>query len=178
MRSDDDGLVRLGVVTGTHGLRGDLKVRPLTPDAKVLLDVSEVFTATGPAIAARHRLRRASEHKGHILLRLDGVDDIDAAQSLRGADVLVPRSVLDSSSEEDRYWVELQGAVVVDRRFGEIGTLEDVFTTAAHDVYVVQGRYGEVLIPAVDAFIEEFDRENRRLMVDLPEGLVAEPDDV
>lgn len=178
MRDDDDGLVRLGVITGTHGLRGDLKVRPVTPDARALLEVAEVFTAREKETAVRHRLIRASGHKGHILLRLEGRDSIDEVQSLRGADVLVPRTALHSSSEENHYWTELQGAVVVDRRFGEIGTLEDIFSTAAHDIYVVQGRYGEVMIPAVDVFIEEFDRENRRLMVDLPEGLVAEPDDV
>ena len=56
--------------------------------------------------------------------------------------------------------------------------VEEVFTTAAHDIYVVRGRYGEVLIPAVAEFVVEIDRDGRRMTVDLPEGLVPENDEV
>jgi 16S rRNA processing protein RimM len=61
---------------------------------------------------------------------------------------------------------------------GELGTLDDLFTTAAHDIYVVNGRFGEVLIPAVDEFVVEVDLPGRRMSVDLPEGLVRESDEV
>jgi 16S rRNA processing protein RimM len=53
-----------------------------------------------------------------------------------------------------------------------------MFSTAAHDIYVIRGRYGEVLIPAVEEFIVEIDRDGRRMLVDLPEGLVPEKDEI
>jgi 16S rRNA processing protein RimM len=61
---------------------------------------------------------------------------------------------------------------------GELGCLVDMFTTAAHDTYVVDGPYGEVLIPAVEQFILDIDHEKGLMQVDLPEGLVAEVDDL
>jgi 16S rRNA processing protein RimM len=55
-----------------------------------------------------------------------------------------------------------------------LGNLEDLITTAANDIYVVRGRFGEILIPAVDEFVKEIDTSGNRMMVDLPEGLIPE----
>lgn len=79
---------------------------------------------------------------------------------------------LPQADEGEHYWFELAGLTVVDEQLGELGTLEDIFTTPAHDIFVVQGRYGEVLIPVVDQFIVALDKEKGLLRVDLPAGLV------
>jgi 16S rRNA processing protein RimM len=178
MGFEEDEMIRLGVVMGTHGLRGDLKVRPQTADAHVLLDARQIFLrrAEGPVVA--YRPLQVKVHKSLYLLRLEGLDHINAVESLMGCEVLVRRSDLPKSSEDDAYWMDLQGVMVVDLRLGELGTLDDLFTTAAHDIYVVNGRFGEVLIPAVDEFIVEIDLSGRRMSVDLPEGLVRESDEV
>lgn len=168
-------LFQVGTVIGTHGLRGDLKVRPLTQGSASLLEARTLsLRQAGREDCASYRLKKASVHKGNILLRLEGLESIDAVAPLKGAEVFMPLADLPEAEEDESYWYELQGAEVMDQRLGLIGTLEDVFTTPAHDVYVVQGRYGEVMIPAVDEFILEFDAQSACLRVDLPLGLVDE----
>ncbi|MDO3378810.1 ribosome maturation factor RimM [Geoalkalibacter halelectricus] len=175
MGKTHEELFQVGTVTGTHGLRGDIKVRPLTPGSTSILAAQTLWLrreTEGDFLT--YKLRKASVHKASLLVRLEGVESIDAAAPLKGALVFMSREELPDLEEGQSYWYELQGAEVIDRRLGSIGTLEDVFETAAHDVYVVQGRFGEVLIPAVDEFILEFDEENACLHVDLPLGLVDE----
>lgn len=178
MLSDERAMTRLGVVTGTHGLRGDLKVRPLSPDAPALLGVKHVYLRRESAAALSCQVKKVSEHKSGFVVRLEGYDNIDAVAPLVGSDILVSVAEMPPIEDGSHYWAEIEGMSVVDRRLGEIGTMSDVFATAAHEVYVVDGRYGEVLIPAVPAFILNVDVVSRRVEVDLPEGLVTELDDL
>ena len=178
MDAASDDLLRVGVTTGTHGLRGDLKVRPLSDDSSALLTASEIFIRGRQGELVLYRAAVVKEHKENVLLRLQGLESIDAVQSLVGCEVLMRRSDLPDLPDEEFYWFELEGLNVVDRRCGDLGILEEMFSTAAHDIYVVRGRFGEVLIPAVEEFIVEIDRGGRRMLVDLPEGLVPENDEI
>ncbi len=173
-----DELLVFGVVTGTHGLRGDLKVRPHSGDSESLLDAQQLFLRRGEGAPVKHVPARIVLHKGNILLRLKGLENIEAVQSLVGCEVLMRYSDLPELVDDEFYWFELEGMTVVDKVRGELGTLEDMFSTAAHDVYVVRGPLGEILIPAVDEFVLDVDPEGGRMTVDLPEGLVPEPDEV
>jgi 16S rRNA processing protein RimM len=163
---------RLGVVTGTHGLRGDIKVRPDSGDPDALQAARTFFLRDRTGEVLSYTPDKVTLHKGAVLLHLVGLDSIEAVQSLIGCEVLVLASELPDLAEGEFYWRDLQGLTVVDRNRGEIGTLEDFFTTAAHDIYVVQGAHGEILIPAVDEFVMEIDMAGRRLLVDLPDGLL------
>lgn len=178
MEAATDDLLPVGVATGTHGLRGDLKVRPVSADASVLLAAAEVFLRCRQEVPVLYRVMAAKEHKANVLIRLQGCDSIDAVLSLVGCEVLMRRGDLPALPEAEYYWYELAGLNVLDRRFGDLGILEEMFSTAAHDIYVVRGRFGEILIPAVEEFIVEVDRKGRRMLVDLPEGLVPENNEI
>jgi 16S rRNA processing protein RimM len=178
MDATEKELFRLGVVTGTHGLRGDLKVRPDSGDPDALQAARTLFLRDRSGAVATYTPSKATVHKGAVLLHLDGLDSIEAVQSLVGCEVLIVASELPALAEGEFYWRDLQGLTVVDRQRGELGILEDFFTTAAHDIYVVQGVHGEVLIPAVDEFVLEIDMAGRRLLVDLPDGLLPGADDL
>ena len=93
-----------------------------------------------------------------------------------GCEVLMPYAELPAAESDEDYWFDLEGLTVIDRRRGEIGRLNDLFATAAHDIYVVTGPFGEVLIPAVKKFVIEIDQQKKTMLVDLPDGLVAEVD--
>ncbi|MEZ4600135.1 MAG: ribosome maturation factor RimM [Syntrophotaleaceae bacterium] len=171
--------VLLGVVIGTHGLRGDLKVRALSPDFNLLLDVKRVLLRQGSKPDAVCGVRRSTVHKGNlILLRLAEFETVEEAEWLNGAEVLAYREDLPAPVDGKRFWFQLQGLTAIDRQLGELGVLEDLFQTGAHDIYVVQGPYGEVMIPAVPQFIVEVDEEQGRILFDLPEGLVPKNDDL
>ncbi len=165
----------VGEVTGTHGLRGDLKVRPLAGLCPLQAG-KEVFLVLPGQKPQPGVPVRVSPHKGYFLLRLEGRDHINAVEALVGSDVLMRRCDLPDPEPDEFYWGEIEGFAVCDVSLGELGTLVDVFSTAAHDIFVVQGPYGEVLIPVVDAFLRNVDQEEGRITVDLPEGLVQKSD--
>lgn len=174
----DQGFFSAGVLVGTHGLRGDIKVRPRSGPESALLQSRQLWLRDSRGEAVVYDVKRAVLHKGNVLLQLVGIETIDQAEPLIGREVLMRLDDLVSLPDDEFYWHQLDGLTVVDRVRGELGTLVDIFTTGAHDIYVVKGPFGEVLIPAVDAFILEIDHEARRMEVDLPEGLVSETDEV
>ncbi|MEJ2200804.1 MAG: ribosome maturation factor RimM, partial [Desulfuromonadaceae bacterium] len=142
-------LFHLGVVVGTHGLRGDLKVRPLIPESDSLQSASKVFFRDQGGALQAYRPVRTVAHKGNLLLRLRGLETIESVQHLVGYDVLMPYADLPELEEDEYYWYQLQGLQVVDQKRGEIGVIEDLLVTGAHDIYVVNGRFGEIMIPVV-----------------------------
>lgn len=174
MSRPDEELFQVGVVVGIHGLRGDLKVQPLTPGSDSLLFAREVFLRRDGREKEDYVPSRTTRHKGNILLRLEGLEHISKVEGLVGSQVFMRLSELPELPEDEFYWFQLTGARVFDRRHGEIGEIVDVFTTAAHDILEVEGPYGEVLIPVVDEMILEVDLEGGTLDVDLPDGLVQE----
>lgn len=176
MSAAENDFFHFGAIVATHGIRGDLRVRPLTPASTVLCEASEVILRADDGSEFRGVPLRAVVHKGNVLLRLQGYENVNLAEKFVGRDVLIPRSEVPDAGDEARYWQDVRGVEVFDRSRGLLGTLDDLFTTAAHDIYVVNGPYGEVLIPVVELFICEVDQSNRRMMVDLPEGLVPETD--
>ncbi|MEZ4485234.1 MAG: ribosome maturation factor RimM [Syntrophotaleaceae bacterium] len=170
--------LRLGVVIGTHGLRGELKLRGEDPDFDLLLEQDEFFLQQQDAAPQPCRIVRRSLAKNNLVVRLAGFDRVEAVQNLVGAAVLVDKGRLPALPDGEYYWHQLHGLRAIDRREGDLGILESLFSTAAHDIYVVNGRYGEVLIPAVAHFITEVDLAAGQILFDLPEGLVPKADDL
>ena len=167
-------MLHVGDVVGTHGLRGDLKVKLHSGDAAVLLTADEVVLVPPVGSAFCARINRRLAHKRVVLLRLDGYEGIALAEPLVGSKIKLPESALPELDEDEYYWVKLSGSRVIDRHYGDLGLLVRMFTTAAHDTYVVEGNYGEVLIPVVKEFIVSIDLDQRIIEVDLPEGLVPD----
>ena len=166
-----------GKIVGLHGVQGDLKVKPFTPGSDVLLHTQVAYLSDRVGVVTSYPLKRAAVHKGNILLRLAGVESVDLAERLVGSIVSMSLDELPVLPDGKHYLHEIQGFAVIDRRCGDIGVLEDLFTTAAHDIYEVHGSFGEVLVPVVDAFILEIDLEGKQIQVDLPEGLIPESDE-
>lgn len=177
MTLSENELIEFGTLIGVHGLRGDMKVKPFSPGPDALAHAREITLRDRSGNLSVFRVKRVSAHKGNALLQLDGIDSIEKAEALVGSVVMLQAADFPELAEGEYYWHQLQGLTVHDRRCGDIGILEGLFTTAAHDVYEVQGRFGEVLIPVVDAFILDVDLEGKRIQVDLPEGLILESDE-
>lgn len=170
-----DPLFPAGVVIGLHGLRGDLKVRPLSGESSSL-DTAKEVTLRGAITSSLHKVEKAARHKGNLLIRLAGITSSESAAQFIGCDVLISHDDLSELPEDEFYWFQLEGLRVVDCQQGDIGKVIEIFTTPAHDILVVRGSRGEVLIPVVDAFILKIDEEAKIMHVDLPEGLVPETD--
>lgn len=169
-----ESLLEIGDIVGTHGLRGDLKVRLKSGNSDLLLTLEHIYLRLPTGKLSDVAITRQILHKGRVLLRLQGYDSIDSAESLVGSQVLLTEDMLPDLSDDEYYWGQLEGLQVVDRQRGDVGTLQKLLSTAAHDTYVVNGCLGEILIPAVHQFILEVDLQAGIMCVDLPDGLIPE----
>ncbi|MEE4253350.1 MAG: ribosome maturation factor RimM [Desulfuromusa sp.] len=169
-----ESLLEIGDIVGTHGLRGDLKVRLKSGDPDLLLTLEHVYLRLPTGKVSNVAITRQILHKGRVLLRLQGYDSIDSAESIIGSQVLLAEDMLPDLGEDEYYWGQLEGLQVIDQQQGEVGTLRDLISTAAHDTYVVNGCFGEILIPAVHQFILGIDLQAGIMRVDLPDGLIPE----
>jgi len=142
------------------------------PEALLAIDQVTLHLPSGEKLTAKPV--RQSLHKGQVLLRLRDFESINLVEHMIGGQVLLPEDQLPELEDDEFYWSQLVGLQVVDKDRGAIGKLQDMFSTAAHDTYVVKGEYGEVLIPAVAQIVLEIDLEKQVMNVDLPDGLIPE----
>jgi len=170
-------LLEVGVVIGVHGLRGDLKIRPLPTGALALPGARTVYLKDSQGLLARHEAVRSTQHKQNILLRLSGLDNLYAVESLVGSSVWMAKTDLPELDDEQYYWTDLEGLEVIDQQQGVIGHVVGMFATSAHDILEVDGPAGEILIPAIEPFLVQLDRGKEQLHVNLPEGLIPEPEE-
>jgi 16S rRNA processing protein RimM len=174
MHSEPENMLEVGRVVATHGLRGDLKVRLHSGDPDLLPAVDQVCLTLPSGRELELAVIRRVVHKGQVLLRFRDYESISLAEPLIGSSVFVTESRLPELDEDEYYWGQLQGLRVIDENRGEIGTIKSMYTTAAHDTYVVDGPCGEVLIPAVKQFVLAIDLDRGEVRVALPQGLFPE----
>lgn len=109
-------------------------------------------------------------HKNGSLVSFDGVDTRDAAAALVGSDVSLDMDRLPDKTEWEYYSFELIGSRVVDTEGNELGCVTDIIVTGANDVYVVEGKEGEILVPAIRGVVLKIDAARASVVVD-PTGL-------
>lgn len=155
-----------GKIVNTHGIHGELKVLPWCDGPEFLLNFDTFYIDGQPVKAAAARV-----HKQSVLLTLEGVSDINAAMRLRDKILFIDRN--DVNLPEGRnFLADLFGLEVRDADTGKVlGTVADILTPPAHEVYVVRGGEREYMIPAVDAFVLETNVNEGYLSVRLIEGM-------
>ena len=157
--------IELGVVVKPHGVKGLVKVRLHNPGSDALDRCSElILDKAGQQRTAGFTLI-SDAARGGLLLRIDGVDDLDQAQALRGASVLVSRDVLAPPEDGEYLYVDLIGCQVMDEADGLLGIVHDIFEAGASDVLVVRGDGMERMIPMVDQWIQQVDLEARTIRI-------------
>lgn len=160
------GHVALGEVAGVFGVRGWVRVRSDTRPPEAILDYPQWHVA-----GAEHECLEGRAHGPGLIVRLAGVEDRDAALALVGCTISVPRSALPDPEPGSWYWVDLIGLQVVDTRGGVIGEVRGLMETAAHDVLVIDGPEGEVLVPFVQGpIVRGVDLDGGRITVDWEDG--------
>jgi 16S rRNA processing protein RimM len=160
--------LKIGFVARAHGLRGELRVHLFAPESTTLFDVERIWLG-----GEERAIKAIRPTTGAVLLTIDGVADRDAAEALQGKEIEVERS--DVTLEEGEYLLsDLPGCLVVDEKGGEVGRVAEVIS-GAQPILVIHGPAGEVMLPAVAAFVRSVDIPARRIEVELPEGLPVEP---
>lgn len=166
----------VGRVLKPHGVRGEVRVEIVTGYPERLGQHAAFYLAhpSSPDAVRRYSVERLRLHQNVALLKLEGCDDRNAAEGLRGLLVQIPVEEAVPLEEGEYYLYQVVG-VQVETEDGEpLGQVIEVLDTGANDVYVVQGPRGEVLLPAIKDVVLKLDLETRRLVVRLMPGLLGE----
>jgi len=161
--------VVIGKIVAPFGLRGEVKVFPFTDFPERFEELGEVCVG-GDDTGEVRRIRRARLHKGTVLVQFEGIDDIDAAEGLRGQEVRIRESDLAPLEEGSYYIHDLIGMEVLTTEGESLGKVNQVLTGPANDVYVTD----RAMIPAVKEFVKSVDLQKRQITVEPIEGLVQE----
>ena len=165
-------LVPIGEIVATHGLDGWLKLNPFNQETSALTIGAEVFLHVEGAEPVPGTLEGSKPHRNQRLIKLLGIDSIDAAAPWIGALLCVDSRVLNALNPGEYYHYQIIGFEVFSVAGEHIGTISGTFSTAAGEIYVVRGAEREHLIPAQKAFIEKVDFTARRVIIDPPAGLL------
>lgn len=167
-----EDFLKVGVLTTTHGVRGEVKVYPTTDDAERFLDLSYVLLDTGKEMR-RLDIQNVKFFKNLAILKFEGIDNINDIEMYKGRDLWIPREEGQELYEDEYYVADLLGMQVVLEDGSMFGTLKDVMETGANDVYVVSTKErGEVLLPAIKECILDVDLEKNVMTVHLMKGLI------
>lgn len=156
--------IEAGRIVNTHGIVGEVKIEVWLDSPQFMKKCGRIFV-DGSAI----KIESAREHKGFLLAKLEGIDDVNAAMTMKGKSVYIDRA--DAKLPKGAYFLQdIIGASVIDESGTEIGKLAEIMETPASRIYVVRGER-EHLIPAVPEFILKTDAENGIINVHLIEGM-------
>jgi len=159
------------VVTGVHGLRGTLRVKQFNDDSELLLELSEVALrlrsqGDGRGDLQFHTLGEVKPTAKGLLVGLEAVRGVEAAEALRGAELCVPRELLPALEDGEYYFVDLEGLPVFTKDGAQVGVVERVQEYPASEVLCVRSDEGMREVPMIDPYLVEVDLDGRRVVVD------------
>lgn len=161
------GYVVTGAVIGAHGIKGELNI-------KILTDFPERFTKGKTVLVGPKNKEEEAEsfviesvrnHNKHLILKLKGIDDRNAAEAMDGFLFYAePKKIL----EKDTFYIfDIEGINVFDLNENKIGQVAEVITAPANDIYLVKGDSEEYLIPALKIFIKDINISEKTMHVDM-----------
>ncbi len=163
--------LQVGVISSTHGIRGEVKVFPTTDDPARFKKLKNVLLDTG-----RERLQLEVQSvkffKQFVIVKFRGIDNINDIEKYKGKSLLVPREDAVELGEDEYYIADLMGMEVFTEE-GRFGVLKDVMETGANEVYIIDSdEHGEVLVPAIHDCILDVNIEEKVMKIRLLDGLV------
>ena len=166
--------LQVGVISSTHGLRGEVKVFPTTDDAARFQTLKNVVLDTGRK-KLDLEIQSVRFFKQFVIVKFKGIDNINDIEKYKGKSLFVTRENAVELEEDEYYIGDLIGMeVYTDDSEERFGVLKDVMETGANEVYIIDSdAHGEVLVPAIRQCIEEVDVENGKMQIRLLEGLIG-----
>lgn len=165
-------MLQVGIITSTHGIRGEVKVLPTTDDVKRFQKGVKVLLDAGKEMKEME-IVSVKFFKQFVILKFQGFDDINDIEMYKGRKLLVTRDHAVSLEKDEYFIADLIGCKVIDENDTELGTLKEVMPTGANDVYVIEMTDGkELLLPAIKECILDVQVESGQIKVHVMEGLL------
>ena len=164
----------LGQAVGAHGLRGEIRIRYLGDGPENLLRQTALWLEEAGRASAKpfEVVAAESGRPGEVRFKLEGIEEREAAQSLKGRMVLGAVEQLEPLEDGEFYWHQVVGCRAESKEGKFIGTVREIWETGAHDVLVVETEAGERhLISAAREIVTRIDPESGRVIVDILPGM-------
>jgi 16S rRNA processing protein RimM len=171
MASPDDKVLA-GVITGAHGIKGEVKLRSFTADPKAIAAYGPLIAATGE----RFEIESLKPRKDGFIATLKGVGDRNKAETLKGVELFVSRLQLPEPERDEVYVHDLIGVRVVERNGATFGTIVAVPNFGAGDLIEIRrdAAAETVLVPFAHDYVPAIDLARREIVIDLPESYLEE----
>jgi 16S rRNA processing protein RimM len=167
----------VGRVVKPHGVKGRIKV-DYFGETLDRFRYQKVFIKDHSGRPEPFEVLEVISQPPRLILRLKGIEQIEGTERLIGKEILVQREDLSEPEEGEYYWFEILGMAVETEKGRRIGTVKKIFPTGANDVYVVEGKRGEIFLPAIEEVIQSIDRQKKVIQVVRMEGLWEEEDEI
>ena len=166
-----EDLLQVGVITSTHGIRGEVKVFPTTDDPNRFRKLKQVILDTGKE-QLDMEIASVKFFKNQVIVKFKGIDDINDVEKYRKAGLYVTRENAVPLGENEYFIADLIGLRVISDEEEELGVIDDVLQTGANDVYIVKKEQTpDLLIPAIKDCIKKVNIEEGTMIVHLLPGL-------
>lgn len=170
-----DELITIGVILKPQGRRGEVAVKPLSDRPERFPGLRRAFVPRPGGGAREVAVEDCWPHKGGFVLKLKGVDSIDAAEPLRGVELRIGADELAALPEGSYYHHQLVGLRALEAGGRELGRVERVWETGAEaPVLVLRGPGGEILVPLARAFVSDIDLQSGTLRVTLHDAVTVD----
>jgi len=163
--------ISIGQIVNTHGIKGEVKVYPLTDDIKRFDQVKHVYIEEGNELKVL-RVASVKYLKNMVIIKFVGIDDVNTAEKLRNKYIKVHRKDTVKLPKDTYLICDLIGIEVRTESGDVLGKVKEVLRTGSNDVFVVKSEDKEILIPGLKSVFKKIDIENQEIIVELPEGLV------
>lgn len=163
--------LELGQIVNVKGLKGEIKVNPFTENINRFETLNKILIKQKNEIK-EYEIEKVSYHKNQVILKLKGIDTIEAAETLRNYYILINRKDLEPLEPGKYYIADLIGLEVYTEDGIVLGKVDDIYNTGSNDIYVVKDELGkQKLLPGIPDVIKKVDLENSKIIVNLIEGL-------
>lgn len=163
--------LQVGVISSTHGIRGEVKVFPTTDDPSRFKKLKKVLLDEGKE-RLELEVQSVKFFKQFVIVKFKGIDNINDIEKYKGKGLFVPREDAVPLDDDEYYIADLIGMEVFTGD-GHFGVVKDVMETGANEVYIVESdEHGEVLIPAIRQCVLDVNVEEKKMLVRLLDGLI------
>lgn len=167
-----ENFLEIGQIVNSYGLKGQMKIVPFTDDITRYSDLKTIYIEINKQLK-EYKIEQVKYHKNNVLIKLEGIDDINDTEQFKNCFVKVDRRNAVKLPEDTYFIVDLIGLEVFTEENVLLGKIVDVFPTGSNDVYVVKDELGkQILLPAISEVIKNVDIPNKKMIVNLIKGLV------
>jgi 16S rRNA processing protein RimM len=167
-----DNCYLLGYIVRTHGTSGNVVIFLDVDYPADYEELDSVYVQIRGELVPYFISNFNLQKQGNAIVTFEDVDTIEKAQALIGSSLFLSLDELDELDGEEFYYHEIKGFTVVDQNKGELGVVREVYSLNGQDLIAMDYQGVEVLIPTAEDIVLQADKENKKLMVNLPEGLL------